>query len=109
MRPFDHPDWLFELKYDGFRALAYVTPKGCELILAQGQRWYTVCRYRECARMRGILDGEIVHLDADSKSQFYRLLCHPSPQYLVAFDLLWHSRNGCILHLSYPVSCIIES
>jgi hypothetical protein len=20
--PFDHPDWVFELKYDGFRALA---------------------------------------------------------------------------------------
>jgi len=23
-QPFDHPDWLFELKYDGFRALAYL-------------------------------------------------------------------------------------
>ena len=34
--PFDHPDWLFELKYDGFRALAYVTPKGCELISRKG-------------------------------------------------------------------------
>ena len=22
--PFDHPDWLFEVKYDGFRALAYL-------------------------------------------------------------------------------------
>ncbi len=22
--PFDHPDWLFELKFDGFRALAYI-------------------------------------------------------------------------------------
>jgi hypothetical protein len=22
--PFDHPDWLFELKHDGFRAVAYV-------------------------------------------------------------------------------------
>ncbi len=21
---FDHPDWIFELKYDGFRALAFV-------------------------------------------------------------------------------------
>jgi hypothetical protein len=23
---FDHPDWVFELKHDGFRALAYVEP-----------------------------------------------------------------------------------
>jgi hypothetical protein len=22
-RPFDHPDWIFELKLDGFRALAH--------------------------------------------------------------------------------------
>jgi ATP-dependent DNA ligase len=22
--PFDHPDWTFEVKYDGFRALAYL-------------------------------------------------------------------------------------
>ncbi len=22
--PFDHPDWIFELKYDGFTALLYV-------------------------------------------------------------------------------------
>jgi hypothetical protein len=22
--PFDHPDWLFELKHDGFRALAHI-------------------------------------------------------------------------------------
>jgi bifunctional non-homologous end joining protein LigD len=21
-RPFDHPDWIFELKHDGFRAVA---------------------------------------------------------------------------------------
>ena len=21
---FDHPDWLFELKYDGFRSLAFI-------------------------------------------------------------------------------------
>jgi len=22
--PFSHPDWLFEIKYDGFRALCHV-------------------------------------------------------------------------------------
>jgi ATP-dependent DNA ligase len=22
--PFDHPDWIFELKHDGFRAIAYI-------------------------------------------------------------------------------------
>ena len=23
-QPFDHPDWIFELKYDGFRAIVFV-------------------------------------------------------------------------------------
>ena len=26
--PFDHPDWKFELKYDGFRALAVLRDGG---------------------------------------------------------------------------------
>jgi hypothetical protein len=26
--PFSHPDWLFELKYDGFRALAHIARDG---------------------------------------------------------------------------------
>jgi ATP-dependent DNA ligase len=30
--PFDHPDWIFELKYDGCRALAYVDSGECRLV-----------------------------------------------------------------------------
>jgi bifunctional non-homologous end joining protein LigD len=30
--PFDHADWFFELKHDGFRALAYIEDGGCKLI-----------------------------------------------------------------------------
>jgi bifunctional non-homologous end joining protein LigD len=33
---FDHPDWLFELKYDGFRALAYVDGGGTKLVSRRG-------------------------------------------------------------------------
>ena len=31
-QPFDHPDFLFELKHDGFRALAHIWDGNCELI-----------------------------------------------------------------------------
>jgi hypothetical protein len=30
--PFDHTDFLFELKHDGFRALAHIWEGNCELI-----------------------------------------------------------------------------
>jgi ATP-dependent DNA ligase len=33
--PFDHPDWVFELKHDGFRSIAYVDGDGCRLV----SRW----------------------------------------------------------------------
>jgi bifunctional non-homologous end joining protein LigD len=34
-QPFDHPDFLFELKHDGFRALAYVSDGHCQLVSSQ--------------------------------------------------------------------------
>ena len=30
--PFSDPDWLFEVKHDGFRALAYVVDRDCRLV-----------------------------------------------------------------------------
>jgi ATP-dependent DNA ligase len=37
--PFDHADWLYELKYDGFRALAFVRRTGVELVSRNGNRF----------------------------------------------------------------------
>jgi bifunctional non-homologous end joining protein LigD len=34
--PFDHADWLFELKYDGFRALAIVEHGRTQLLSRNG-------------------------------------------------------------------------
>src|SRR5436190_9516716 len=34
--PFDHPDWLFELKLDGFRALAHIEGHHCTLVSRRG-------------------------------------------------------------------------
>jgi ATP-dependent DNA ligase len=33
---FDHPEWLFELKHDGFRALAHVEGHRCTLVSRRG-------------------------------------------------------------------------
>jgi bifunctional non-homologous end joining protein LigD len=31
--PFDDPDWIFELKYDGFRALAEIRERALKIVL----------------------------------------------------------------------------
>ena len=35
-RPFDGAEWLFELKYDGLRALAYIENGRCRLVSRKG-------------------------------------------------------------------------
>src|SRR5215469_702344 len=86
--PFDHSDWLFELKYDGFRALAYVTPERCELISRKGNVYKSFSALSAgiatALACEAVLDGEIVHLDAEGKPQFYQLLYRRPPQYFVA-------------------------
>ena len=91
--PFDHPDWLFELKHDGFRALAYVEGHCCRLVSRRGHvfaKWDLLCE--EIAHsvrcMSAVLDGEIVCLDPDGRSNFYRLLFRRDWPYFMAFDLL---------------------
>jgi ATP-dependent DNA ligase len=76
--PFSHPDWLFEVKYEGFRALAYLDPSGVRLISRNGKRFGSftdLCTGLEfCLNAKNaILDGEIVCLDENGCSQFNNL------------------------------------
>ena len=93
-QPFDHKDWLFELKYDGFRALAYVE-NGSTRLISRRQNAYktfnTLCtQIVRCLRVENaILDGEIVCLGKDGRPRFADLPRRRSPQYFYAFDLLW--------------------
>lgn len=38
-RPFDGAEWIFELKYDGFRALAYIEHGRCRLVSRNGHQF----------------------------------------------------------------------
>ena len=77
--PFSDPDWLFELKHDGFRTLAYVERGKCELISRRRNVYKSFESVREAiSRLlrvdNAILDGEIVCLDASGHSLFKELL-----------------------------------
>ena len=75
--PFDHPDFLFELKFDGWRALAYIEGDRSELVSRRGNTFKSFASLRASLARLGrnaILDGEIVGLDARGKPQFYELM-----------------------------------
>jgi ATP-dependent DNA ligase len=78
--PFDDPGYLFELKMDGFRALAEISDRRVQLISRRGNTYKSFASL--CASIRAevqceaVLDGEIVCLDAEGRPQFYELLRH---------------------------------
>jgi bifunctional non-homologous end joining protein LigD len=91
--PWNDPNWIFELKYDGFRSLAYVDSQRTRLVSRKNVEYK---RYVELARdiaaalggHDAVLDGEIVCLDANGAPQFYDLLYSRGPVCFAAFDLL---------------------
>jgi ATP dependent DNA ligase domain len=91
---FSHPDWLFEVKYDGFRTLAYRDPSGARLISLYGNRFPSfadLCAGTEFSlrAQHAVLDGEIVCLDDHRCSQFSQLLFRRGTARFCAFDLLY--------------------
>jgi bifunctional non-homologous end joining protein LigD len=92
--PFDNPDYIFELKHDGFRALAYIDAGECRLV----SRNLKSLRFESLRAALGklpvhnaIIDGEIVCLDGNGVSQFNALLTTKGRDAAAfyAFDLIW--------------------
>ncbi len=93
--PFDHPDYLFELKHDGFRALVYLQNGECKIISRNQRNLAFESLKKTLAKLPvrdAILDGEIVCLDARGVSQFSQLLYRRGQPVFYCFDLLW--RDG---------------
>jgi bifunctional non-homologous end joining protein LigD len=108
--PFDAPEYSFEIKYDGVRALAAVEGAGWRL-WGRERANYTA-RYPELDVLRRLpagtlVDGELVAFDADGRPDLRGLLRRHGltdpwrirharqwcPVRYVVFDLLYHA--GC--------------
>jgi ATP-dependent DNA ligase len=95
------PDWAYEPKWDGFRAIAFVEGATIELQSRSGRplrRYFPELAFPDG---RYVLDGEIVIVGSDGRSQFDLLqqrlhpaasrverLASETPARYVAFDLL---------------------
>jgi len=90
--PFDHPEWIFELKLDGFRSLAVIQNRQCQLISRNGHPFNSFDSLRKSLTVpydgKTVLDGEIVCLDKRGRPQFNDLLFHRGEPCFFAFDLL---------------------
>jgi bifunctional non-homologous end joining protein LigD len=90
--PFDHPDYIFELKHDGFRAVTYIQNGECKILSRNSRvlRFPSLSKNLSSLRVEdAIIDGEIISMDANGISRFNDLLRDRSRAVLYAFDLLW--------------------
>src|SRR5207249_2944689 len=92
--PFDDPDWIYELKMDGFRALASGENGRAQLLSRNGHPFASFSALAESIsdslpNVRAVIDGEICSLDRRGRPQFKNLLFHRgNPPCFFAFDLL---------------------
>ncbi len=105
-KPFSDPDWLFEIKWDGIRAVTFLEDGHVRLqsrtgrdITGQYPDLRDIAKHVDA--VTAVLDGEIVVLDEDGRSNFERLqsrmnvrspsaeLVKQAPVIYYVFDLLY--------------------
>ncbi|MBO7345466.1 MAG: ATP-dependent DNA ligase [Clostridia bacterium] len=108
VEPFDDKDYIFELKLDGIRCIAYIDTKS---VVLQNKRFKDVTdiypelkEMNKCVKHKVILDGELVVL-TDGKPDFYALQTRSlmtdkfkielaskrNPVQFVAYDILYYN------------------
>lgn len=93
---FDSPDWIFEIKWDGYRAIAEINKSGNKLYSRNGltfdKAYPKIFDGLKAIKKSAIIDGEIVVFDENGKPSFQKLQNYKSTdKYAIVyfvFDIL---------------------
>jgi len=73
-KPFDHPEWIFEIKWDGYRAVAEIHEGGASLYSRNGillnSKFAPVTEALKSLGFDAVFDGEIVVTDDEGRPDF---------------------------------------
>jgi bifunctional non-homologous end joining protein LigD len=99
--PTDDGAWAYEIKFDGYRTLAFVDGGGLRLqstnLLDVTAKWPEVGGLPSCVHAgTAILDGELVVLDDDGRPRFELIQRHERQAALYVFDVLSVDGNDTI-------------
>lgn len=96
--PFDNAGWQYEVKWDGYRTLAYINNGQITLqsrnLKSFDERFFPIARLMKTWKINALIDGEIVVLNSQGISDFealqnWRKESDGELVYFV-FDLLWY-------------------
>lgn len=97
-KPFDAPGWVYEIKWDGYRAVAYLNKKKVELLSRNqksfNEKFYPIHDALAKLGLNTVLDGEVIAADDKGMANFgdlqnWRSEADGSLLYY-AFDILWY-------------------
>jgi bifunctional non-homologous end joining protein LigD len=96
-KPFDEQGWLYEIKWDGYRAVAFVNEGKVELKSRNDKsfndKFYPVVDALKKWKVNAIVDGEVVVMNDNGISNFGNLQNWRSEAdgdlYYYIFDILW--------------------
>ena len=105
-KPFDEKGWLYEVKWDGYRAIAYINNGNAELQSRNNksfdERFYPVFNSLQRWKIKAVIDGEIVVINEKGVSDFSSLQNWRSESdgdlLFYMFDILWMDGND-LMHL----------
>lgn len=96
--PFDDPDWQYEVKWDGYRALAFINKGKIELLSRNNKsfddKFYPIHKILSSWKLNAVFDGEILVLNDNGISNFGALQNWRSEAdgelVFYVFDILWY-------------------
>ena len=97
-KPFDDPDWVYEVKWDGYRALGFIRKGDVELLSRNNksfnEKFYPIYKLLKDWKIDAVVDGEILVLNDKGVSDFGSLQNWRSEAdgdlVFYVFDLLWY-------------------
>ena len=100
-QPFDNEGWLYEVKWDGYRAVAFLNGTTAALKSRNhksfNEKFYPIYDVLKSLKLQAVLDGEVVVVDENGHANFSKLQNWRSEAdgdllYYV-FDILWYKEH----------------
>jgi len=96
--PFSDPEWVYEVKWDGYRTIAYIDNGKVDLRSRNNKiftdKYYSITEILKNWNIKAVIDGEITVINKNGVSDFASLQNWRSETdgelIFYAFDLLWY-------------------
>lgn len=114
--PFDDPNWQYEVKWDGYRALAFINKEKVDLLSRNNksfnEKFYPIYDLLVGWKMNAVFDGEILVLNSKGISNFGSLQNWRSEAdgelVFYVFDILWYEGKNLMALPLYQRQAILN-